>query len=80
VDAKLSFDTEASMAKALVAMIEAYTGKQAVGATACSSSSPPPGDGIRAAERLERRRHPEQPDCFSSPCPLRKACADAGVF
>jgi transaldolase len=77
VDAKLSFDTEASMAKAR-SLIEAYD-KLGVGKDRILIKLASTWEGIRAAERLER----EGIQCnltllFSMA--QAKACADAGVF
>ncbi|TNC51592.1 transaldolase [Rubellimicrobium rubrum] len=77
VDAQLSFDTEASIAKAH-AIIEAYD-KLGVGKDRILIKLASTWEGIRAAERLER----EGIQCnltllFSMA--QAKACADAGVF
>jgi transaldolase len=77
VDAKLSFDTEASMDKAR-ALIEAYD-KLGVGRDRILIKLASTWEGIRAAEQLER----EGIQCnltllFSMA--QAKACADAGVF
>ena len=77
VDAKLSFDTEASMAKAH-SIVEAYD-RQGVGRDRILIKLASTWEGIRAAEKLER----EGIQCnltllFSMA--QAKACADAGVF
>ncbi|TNC74232.1 transaldolase [Rubellimicrobium roseum] len=77
VDARLSFDTEGSVAKAH-AIIEAYD-KLGVGRDRILIKLASTWEGIRAAERLER----EGIQCnltllFSMA--QAKACADAGVF
>ncbi|WP_210528619.1 transaldolase [Rubellimicrobium arenae] len=77
VDAKLSFDTEASIAKAR-SLIEAYD-RLGVGRDRILIKLASTWEGIRAAERLER----EGIQCnltllFSMA--QAKACADAGVF
>ena len=77
VDAKLSFDTEASIARAR-SIMEAY-GKLGVGPERVLIKLASTWEGIRAAERLQR----EGIDCnltllFSMT--QAQACADAGVF
>ncbi|HVG49694.1 MAG TPA: transaldolase [Rubellimicrobium sp.] len=77
VEARLSFDTEASVAKAH-AIIDAY-GQLGVGPERVLIKLAATWEGIRAAERLQR----EGIDCnltllFSMA--QAKACADAGVF
>jgi transaldolase len=77
VEARLSFDTEASVAKARE-LVEAY-GKLGVSGDRVLIKLASTWEGIRAAERLQR----EGIDCnltllFSMA--QAKACADAGVF
>jgi transaldolase len=77
VDAKLSFDTEASMAKAR-ALIEAYD-KQGLGRDRILIKLASTWEGIRAAEQLEREGIQTNLTLLFSMAQA-KACADAGVF
>jgi transaldolase len=77
VDARLSFDTEASIAKAR-AIVEAYD-RQGVGRDRVLIKLASTWEGIRAAERLEREGIQTNLTLLFSMAQA-KACADAGVF
>jgi transaldolase len=77
VDARISFDTEASVAKAQ-SIIEAY-GKLGIGPERVLIKLASTWEGIRAAERLEREGIQTNLTLLFS-LAQAKACADAGVF